>query len=364
MRTIFAFLASAMILAGPALGQDQAAHERRITAELSALEHMHEPAQTQPSDDVIRDAAISFAQRIAPTDKRQFVRAFEHAYNAGITLRQLSTGGNRMAMVQPSEDPLDVADGVWSTAGTIEKAYSLILDRQRIVGGQDDIANQFPDCVAVGGPDTWCCSGTLVAPNVVVTAGHCAGICATRVFVGPKITGPGPVIAVDHAVQHPQYGKNGQHNDLTVLILHSDVQGVTPRKLAPSTLIDGMSAVRLVGYGYNDFNGTSGYGTRRLVDVTVVATDCTQAANAKLGCDAGLEFIAGQLNLGKDTCNGDSGGPAYVRDSQMNYFLAGATSRGTNVQNGRPCGDGGIYERLDKFAAWIKSVPGGHWPSN
>jgi hypothetical protein len=39
------------------------------------------------------------------------------------------------------------------------------------------------------------------------------------------------------------------------------------------------------------------------------------------------------------------------------WAVAGATSRATNLAT-RPCGDGGIYVRLDKYWDFVKGVPG------
>ena len=72
--------------------------------------------------------------------------------------------------------------------------------------------------------------------------------------------------------------------------------------------------------------------------------------------DPELEFVAGQPFLDRDSCSGDSGGPAYVA-ADGDWLLAGATSRATS-SSVRPCGDGGIYERMHAFASWLQSIPG------
>jgi secreted trypsin-like serine protease len=69
--------------------------------------------------------------------------------------------------------------------------------------------------------------------------------------------------------------------------------------------------------------------------------------------------VAGKPLLERDSCRGDSGGPAYV-ETNNGWFVAGATSRATK-NSSRTCGDGGIYARLHVFEDWIKSAPGGHY---
>jgi V8-like Glu-specific endopeptidase len=66
--------------------------------------------------------------------------------------------------------------------------------RIRIVGGVE--TGEFPDCVAVGSATEWCCSGTLVGRNVVVTAGHCRPSCVARVFIGSDVGSMGEIVAV------------------------------------------------------------------------------------------------------------------------------------------------------------------------
>jgi secreted trypsin-like serine protease len=62
------------------------------------------------------------------------------------------------------------------------------------------------------------------------------------------------------------------------------------------------------------------------------------------------------VGLDKDSCKGDSGGPAYI-DVDGEWQLAGATSRGT-CKARRICGDGGIYTRVHAYVDWIESVAG------
>src|SRR5204862_339382 len=141
------------------------------------------------------------------------------------------------------------------------------LGGDRIIGGTTVAAGQFLDCVAVGSDSHWGCTGTLITPTVVLTAGHCASV-ATRVYVGGDVTRPGLVVNVKKRVRHPKYHV-GKHNDLLVLILATHVQGVDPRPLARKTVIDKAGDGRAVGFGATDAAGTFGYGVKRLVDVPI-----------------------------------------------------------------------------------------------
>ncbi len=237
----------------------------------------------------------------------------------------------------------------------IDNAKKLIPDRRRIVGGIPTA--DYPDCVAVGSDSDWCCTGTLVAPNVVVTAGHCVkGECASRVFIGEDVEAQqaGTVISVKQAVSHPDYLPPNPTHDIAILILSKDAGG-EPRAIASSKALKAATSVRLAGYGNTDVHSSGGYGRRRMVDVPLASAD------PRYGADLDTEFVAGAPFLDRDSCNGDSGGPAFVQ-SRGKWYLAGATSRGT-ASTIRACGDGGIYTRVGVFADWMRSVPGGNWTS-
>lgn len=62
------------------------------------------------------------------------------------------------------------------------------------------------------------------------------------------------------------------------------------------------------------------------------------------------EFFAGGPGH-PDTCNGDSGGPVFIRSSDNSLRLLGITSRGA-----RTCDQGGVYTLLPAYASWLESV--------
>ena len=65
--------------------------------------------------------------------------------------------------------------------------------RDRVIGGTHVPKKDFLDCVAVGNDTEWGCTGTLIAPDVVVSAGHCSNY-ATRVFFGSDVSKPGRIV--------------------------------------------------------------------------------------------------------------------------------------------------------------------------
>jgi secreted trypsin-like serine protease len=211
----------------------------------------------------------------------------------------------------------------------------------------------FPDCCAVGSDTRFTCTGTLIAPNVVVTADHCKNV--ARVFLkgsDVKQLDQGEVIAVKAMFSHPEV-------DLKVLVLAQD-STVTPRRVAQAADIAVATKATAVGFGTYDPDGLEGYGTKRQTPdpVTISTRDCSEpGAPKQYGCLPGREVVAGHHSRLTDTCRGDSGGPLYIQGADGEYVLLGATSRG--ARGGfTNCGYGGIYVRVDLCLDWIREVTG------
>ncbi|MCO4744268.1 MAG: trypsin-like serine protease [Proteobacteria bacterium] len=227
----------------------------------------------------------------------------------------------------------------------------------RVVGGQRADAGEWPDAVAVKFQNTWQCTGTLVAPNVVFTAGHC-NLNIQSVLVGSIDYSDGnqgeeiPVIA---AYESPDSWNN---YDFAVLVLERDAAS-PPRPVATSCVLDNHlyegAPVAVVGFGSTRLSGAGG--NTRLMEAFVEVDDPDCSTSGR-GCNAsvapGGEIIAG--GGGVDSCNGDSGGPLYL-DTPDGYFLVGITSRAASPLN-TSCGDGGIYVRADAVIDWAEEQTG------
>jgi secreted trypsin-like serine protease len=224
-----------------------------------------------------------------------------------------------------------------------------------VVGGTTVPTGRWPDAVAVIG-DTGTCTGTLIAPDVVLTAGHCAEIAPSEIVANTTDYGDGGTsIAVERVIAYPQWQTSF---DLAVLVLATPVANVTPRAVGTgctyNNLGDG-TMVHLVGFGLTNDDGSGTNTAMHEAMAPVIDPDCM---NGGEGCREALqpggEFVAG--GGGTDSCFGDSGGPVYL-DTPRGQILVGAVSRGVSGAS-TPCGDGGIYERTDKVIAWIEQVTG------
>lgn len=301
-------------------------------------------------------SAIRRAEQIAPDDDKAFLDTLRTyadfdlparggaARSLGLS-RQRKSKGARL-----DEDPRYLAN--------IRALARRAAGNARIIGGSLVRGKEFDDCVAVGDNDDWGCTGTLIAPDVVLTAGHCEAL-HTRVLIGNDVGKGGRVFRIRRHVIHPRFSETFR-NDLMLLFLEKKVTGVKPRALASAKLIDQAAIGRVVGFGTTNLAGTRGDGTKRWTDVPIVSEGCRGRVNGKsdagvYGCHAGLEIVAGKPLLLKDTCKGDSGGPFFIPDSRGRWLLAGVTSRGTDLST-TMCGDGGCYVRVDRYADWIDAV--------
>jgi len=295
------------------------------------------------------------AAKISATNDADFARMLRASY---FTQHPAVDHGLRAATDSPPE--VDPNQSVYDDPRFVRNLRKLAEGAKpslRIIGGETVKVAGFPDCVAVGNANGWACTGTLIAPNVVLSAGHCATV-ATKVFFGANVKKKGTIIKVDRAVRHPDYKKSDNSNDLLLLILDKPAS-VKPRKLAATAAISGATEGRAVGFGNVDITGSYGYGIKRQVDIPIGSPGCSGKVNGKsdaaaYGCHANLEIVAGKSILTRDSCRGDSGGPFYIR-SNGDWLLAGAVSRATKGAK-RTCGDGGIYVRVDKYRGWIEKT--------
>jgi Trypsin len=259
---------------------------------------------------------------------------------------------------------------------------SQFLDSQRlqprIIGGEPAAREMYENCVALGrslGADSdragvykWGCTGTLIAADVVLTAGHCwSGQFVDVVYVGTDVddapNDPRGIRRVVKRVPHESFNRATLENDLCLLFLESPYEDVTPARLANAVTNDSINTVRIVGFGSTRTDGRGPLDRKMFVDTVVPIQKCSPSDQATYGCFLDSEQVSGKPNLDKDSCNGDSGGPCYVLREytdergayQVQWDIAAVVSRATKNSR-RACGDGGINVRVDFYEPWIDKV--------
>jgi secreted trypsin-like serine protease len=211
------------------------------------------------------------------------------------------------------------------------------------------------------------CTGTLISPDVVLTAAHCLVLIDQE---DGRITGQRPiedilviagvtrisdatqadVTRVADTLTHPSFAQGpftdpsrgfGNLDDIGVVLLQNSIDVLEPVPVLSldavnQTMIEGGSLI-VEGYGTSEETGQQGSGILRFADIPLV----------ELGAD---EFIAGSEG-GADACPGDSGGPVYLaRGDQL--YVVGVVSRSLPGAATR-CGGGGIYTLTSAYLDFL-----------
>jgi uncharacterized protein (TIGR03382 family) len=201
------------------------------------------------------------------------------------------------------------------------------------------------------------CTGTLIAPNVVITAGHCVlGGAPNGVLVGASALSRASEGETLKVMKWYEYPSSQSSVDVGILVLDHDSK-FAPRPIATGWAradIKNGAAIELVGFGTTDRNGT--VSTDDLMEAPTTITDYNCAESSGCNAAARPDGELGAGGMGIDTCPGDSGGPLYLL-TDYGSFLAGVTSR--SYDNARYyCSEGGIYGRADKVFDWIQEKTG------
>jgi len=226
-----------------------------------------------------------------------------------------------------------------------------------VVGGTPVPPDKWPDAVLVVAREAMC-TGTLIAPNVVLTAGHCIAPEPVEVWTNTVDYGesPGERIPVLWSLAYPDWENTF---DVGILLLARDAspppRTVAGRCTAREALVRD-APVQLVGFGLTTESGTGSNTVLHEATLHVTDPTCTTdaACNAAIAPDG--EFLAG--GGGIDACFGDSGGPIYITTAH-GPALAGVVSRGRAIA-GAPCATGGVFVRADKVALWVQQKTGEH----
>jgi trypsin len=218
----------------------------------------------------------------------------------------------------------------------------------QIVGGTRASTATYPYAVYLTNPDGFqFCGGTLVTPNKVITAGHCAKGQRPenmRVVAGrddKQATNTGMSVPVQGIWVHPKFTDALVGSDVAVLTLTKRV-GYQPIPFATDQdtgLYAPKGMATILGWGRTASGGqTSQYLLKAEVPL-VSDTDCRQSFEKY---NPAAMVCAGYPQGGIDGCQGDSGGPLV-----FNGKLIGVSSWGEGC--GLP-NKPGVYTRVSSYA--------------
>jgi secreted trypsin-like serine protease len=228
--------------------------------------------------------------------------------------------------------------------------------------GQADTEHANVGAIVVEIPDNGpqvLCSGTLIAPNVFLTAGHCTnalafyishyglGIDDIHVTFDPNALSEGEWLSIDGFQTHPDYGiSRSNPHDVGVLILEESVTDIEPATLPEEGFLDELKKEGELRQGSDgaDFTVVGYGGTLDWPPPAVTYEDQRQYAVSEYQSllKSWLRLSQNKATGDGGTCYGDSGGPAFWKEDGGPEILVGITSWGDAVTVAT-----GFYYRVD-----------------
>jgi hypothetical protein len=234
------------------------------------------------------------------------------------------------------------------------------------------LAKQFPSVGRLKVASGWQASGVLIAPQWVVTAGHCTTDDKTKVAPPLEFTIRGKTYKIKRTVPHPKwvYG-DYQGYDIGLIELETPVTNTVPARLYRGSSEKGKEVV-MVGYGgigagkKETDNPPVARGGRNTIDCflnefkkdagkTVMVADFDSPdASEKNNALASVGSSPKPVELEACLAGGDSGGGVFLKEHGV-WYLAG-THTSLDERYTTQYGAWMTFERVSAHVEWIEKT--------
>ena len=228
---------------------------------------------------------------------------------------------------------------------------ALTLPSHAITGSRsapsNSVAQSIVTVVAAGGG---VCTGTLIAPNIILTAAHCItpGTANRVIDYSSK---PPTLIAPQQVAVHPQYNAQSiaAHRataDVALLRLAAPMPGKSAALLGvPRIPFTPVSRFTVVGIGSTIAGSDAGVGTVRAAPLAVTGQPGTLQVRL-------VDPQTQNKSAGMGACTGDSGAPAFEDQNSLTVII-GVVSWSTAANNAAGCGGLTGVTPLTLYKDWI-----------
>jgi secreted trypsin-like serine protease len=261
----------------------------------------------------------------------------------------------------------------WAVPAAAAPHYRI---RPQIVGGQPAPPGSLPQLAYVqyqGPPgQSHSCTGTVVSPKLVLTAGHCvqdeatgdldpaAGFLVATGRLSITDSSTGQVGTVANVIPYPYFNPTTHDHDAALLELTAPTTApaMALANVGDSSLSQPGTAVEIAGWGLT--NGSEPYSQPSQLQwattLTQSATYCAQEAGlVDVPFDASGQLCT--LDTPTDatsTCNGDSGGPLIADYATADPVEIGITTwGGSNSTTDCDAGFPDFFTRADSISTWV-----------